>query len=263
MCDVATSKEASPLRVEVEEDGALLRLTLDRPKGNIIDTEMVEAIRAELSCARTKPALRAVLFSGEGKHFSFGASVEEHQVEQVGEMLPTFHALFRDLLDSNLVLLAAVRGQCLGGGLELASFCHRVFADPNARLGQPEIQLGVLAPVASLVLPLRCGQAAADDLLLSGRSVTAEEALGLGLIDELAEDPIAAALTWHRENLASKSAVALRHAVRAGRTAWRRTFLEELPHLERYYLDSLMATQDAREGIASFLEKRKPNWSHT
>jgi cyclohexa-1,5-dienecarbonyl-CoA hydratase len=155
-----------------------------------------------------------------------------------------------------------VRGQCLGGGLELAAFCHRVFAAPDATLGQPEVKLGVFAPVASLVLPLRIGQAAADDLLLTGRTVGGEEALALGLVDELAEDPAGAARAWHRARLRPLSAVALAFAARASRHQLDGALGEGLAHLERLYLEELMATRDAREGIEAFLERRSPTWSH-
>ena len=208
------------------------------------------------------PAVRTVLIAAAGKHFSFGASVEEHQPGQVAGMLSAFHALFRDLMNSGRVLLAAVSGQCLGGGLELAAFCHRVFAAPGAKLGQPEIKLGAIAPIGSILLPLRCGQGAADDLLLSGRSIDAEEALRLGVVDELAEDPLEAALAWHRTHLQPLSAAALSHAVWAGRLALRRAVEQDLPLIERRYTEQLMATADGPEGIAAFLEKRSPQWSH-
>lgn len=250
----------APVRAVLEEDGALLRLVLARPKGNVLDRAMVQALRAQVRDA--DEATRTVLIEGEGRHFSFGASVEEHRAEVVGDMLPEFHALFRDLLGSGKVLLAAVRGQCLGGGLELAAACHRVFAAPDATLGQPEVKLGVFAPVASLVLPLRLGQARADDLLLTGRSVSSEEALALGLVDEVVPDPTEAARAWHRLHLAPLSAAGLRRAALAARQQLRRALDEDLPRLERLYLDDLMSTLDAREGIEAFLQRRPPAWSH-
>lgn len=250
----------APVRAVLEEDGALLRLVLARPKGNVLDRAMIDALRAEVREADA--ATRSILIEGEGRHFSFGASVEEHRADLVGDMLPAFHALFRDLLGAGKVLLAAVRGQCLGGGLELAAACHRVFAAPDATLGQPEVKLGVFAPIASLVLPLRIGQARADDLLLTGRSVSAEEALGLGLVDELAADPTEAARAWHRLHLAPLSAAGLRRAALAARALMRRALDDDLPRLERLYLDDLMSTLDAREGIEAFLQRRPPAWSH-
>lgn len=256
------SETSAPIRTELLEDGSLLRVTLARPKANVIDTEMVEAIRAAVNGAARAPELRTVLFAGEGKHFSFGASVEEHRPERVGRMLPTFHRLFRDLADTQRVLLAAVNGFCLGGGMELAIFCQRVFAAPDAQFGNPEIKLGVFAPMASLVLPHRCRQGAVDDILLSGRNLKAEEALALGVADEIAADPVAAAIEWHRKHLLPLSAAALRHATRAARLRLLQDLDEVLPRIERLYLEELMATHDAAEGIGAFLEKRAPAWRH-
>jgi cyclohexa-1,5-dienecarbonyl-CoA hydratase len=254
--------DGSPVTATLEEDGSLLRLTLDRPKGNVLDREMIAALRDEVLASQDHLAVRTLLIHGAGKHFSFGASVEDHLPEQVGGMLPEFHGLFRDLLSSGKVLLAAVGGQCLGGGLELAAFCNRVFATPGACLGQPEVKLGVIAPMASLLLPLRVGQGHADDLLLTGRSVQAEEARSMGLVDQVAEDPVEAARAWHTEHLLPLSAAALRHAVRAARWGLRRVLDEDLPRVERLYLSELMSTHDAGEGLASFLEKREPRWTH-
>ena len=158
--------------------------------------------------------------------------------------------------------MAVVRGRCLGAGMELATFCHFTFAAPDAELGQPEIQLGVMAPVASLVLPFRVGQARADELCLTGRSVGAAEAHAMGLVRTVADDPSATALAFFREHLAPRSGASLPFAVRAARDGFHRTFLERIEALERLYLDELMATKDAVEGIVSFCEKRPARWVH-
>jgi cyclohexa-1,5-dienecarbonyl-CoA hydratase len=157
---------------------------------------------------------------------------------------------------------AAVRGRCLGGGMELAAFCNWVVAQPGAVFGQPEIQLAVFPPVASLILPLRLGQAAADDINLTGRNIEAAEAKAIGLVDRIADDPVADVVAWAGREIAPKSASSLRCAVRASRWRFNQLLRAELPAVERYYLDELMATQDANEGLAAFLEKRKPSWQH-
>lgn len=254
--------ETSPVRASIEEKGGLLRLTLARPKGNVLDFAMIEALRAALVEGTGDAAVRAVLVDADGPSFSFGASVEEHRPESVAKMLPAFHGLFRELAECGRVLLAAVRGNCLGGGLELAAFCHRVFAAPAARLGCPEIRLGVFAPVASLVLPARVGQRHADDLLLTGRTIDAAAAQAIGLADEIADDPAAAALAYYRAHFEKASAASLAFAVRAARSAFHREFETRIDELERLYLGGLVATEDAREGIEAFLEKREPRWRH-
>lgn len=259
----ATSSAATsaPVRVVPEADGALWRVVLDRPKGNVLDGAMVGALDETVRRAGRTAGLKALIFEGAGAHFSFGASVEEHLPPHVAGMLSRFHALFLALLESGVPCLSAVRGQCLGGGLELAAFCQRIFAAPDVRLGQPEIRLGVFAPVASLILPERIGRARAEELCLSGRVVDAQEALALGLVDELADDPSAAALAWARRHLLDKSAFSLRLATRALRRRWSAHLAAELAALERLYLDELMTARDATEGLTAFLEKRPPRWS--
>jgi cyclohexa-1,5-dienecarbonyl-CoA hydratase len=252
----------SPVRLEVTDDGALWRVFLAKPKANILDRHMSEALTAVFARAQESPALRAIVLEGDGPHFSFGASVQEHLPEHCEAMLRTFHGLFRAMLQASVPTLAAVRGQCLGGGLELVAFCNRVFASADARLGQPEIMLGVFAPVASLLLPERMGRGGAEDLLLTGRTINAGEALQLGLVDEIAEDPAQAALAYARAHLVPRSASSLRFAVRGARAEFTRSFLAGLERVEYLYLHELMRTADASEGLNAFIEKRSPVWSN-
>jgi cyclohexa-1,5-dienecarbonyl-CoA hydratase len=204
------------------------------------------------------PALKAIVFEGAGAHFSYGVSVEEHRPGTVEEMLRAFHGLFRTLLTLDRVLIAVVRGQCLGGGLELASFCHRVFAHPGARLGQPEINLGVFPPVASVILPLRGGQAAADEICLTGRTFSARQALALRLVDEVAADPRRPSL--HLEAHPAKERRLARPRGQGGAPGLRQK-AGEGPGGDRASLSrDLMRTDDAKEGIEAFLAKRTPKW---
>jgi cyclohexa-1,5-dienecarbonyl-CoA hydratase len=249
--------------IERLEDGAIWRLALGGSKGNVLDAELTGALDAALTVAEREPGLKAILIEGQGRHFSFGASVPEHMPGEVGGMLRRFHALLLRMIGSPVPLLAVVRGQCLGGGLELVTACHRVFAARDARLGQPEIVLGVFAPFASAALAERVGRRHAEDLCLSGRTVTAEEALAMGLVDELcAEDPAERALAYAREHLVPRSASSLRFALRAVRSGLEQRLAAELPALERLYLDELMATADAAEGLKAFLDKRPPEWKN-
>lgn len=253
--------ERGPLRVTLEEDGTLLHVLLARPRGNILDAAMIQALRDVLPDALSGE-VRSLLFEGEGPNFSFGASVDEHRPARVRDLLSSFHTLFRGLAASGKVLLAAVRGQCLGGGLELAAFCHRVFAAPDATLSQPEVKLGLFAPVASIVLPIRLGQARADDLLLTGRAVGAQEAHTLGLVDEVCREPAEAARDWHRRHVKPLSGAGLRWAALASRHLLHKALRDDLERIERMYLDDLMATEDALEGIEAFLAKRAAVWLH-
>jgi cyclohexa-1,5-dienecarbonyl-CoA hydratase len=251
---------ATPLHVELEKDGALLRLRLSRPKANIVDAAMIAALRAALREHLPGARLRAVLLEAEGPHFSFGASVEEHLPGSCAAMLRELHALIMELVACPVPVLVAVRGQCLGGGLEVAAAGHLIFAAPGAMFGQPEIKLGVFAPAASCLLPERIGQSRAEDLLFSGRSIGAEEAHRIGLVDALADDPSAAALAYFEEHLAKRSASSLRFAVRAARYDFVYRIRRKLAEVERLYLGELMATHDAVEGLSAFIAKRPPVW---
>jgi cyclohexa-1,5-dienecarbonyl-CoA hydratase len=251
---------ATPLTVELEKDGALLRLRLSRPKANIVDAAMIAALRAALREHLPGARLRAVLLTAEGPHFSFGASVEEHLPGSAAAMLRELHALIMELVACPAPVLVTVRGQCLGGGLEVAAAGHLIFAAPGAMFGQPEIKLGVFAPAASCLLPERIGRSRAEDLLFSGRSIGAEEAHRIGLVDVLADDPSAAALAYFEEHLAKRSASSLRFAVRAARYDFVYRVRRKLAEVERLYLEELMATRDAVEGLTAFIAKRPPVW---
>ena len=252
----------SPLRTAVERDGGLLRLTLARPKANIVDASMIGALAAALARHAGERAIRGVLLDAEGPHFSFGASVEEHLPATCGAMLATLHALVMAMLEFPAPILVAVRGQCLGGGLEVAMAGSLIFAAPDAQLGQPEMKLGVFAPAASVLLPYRVNAAAAEDLLLSGRSVGAAEAKEIGLVHTVADDPVAAALAWFDAHLAGKSAASLRFALKAARHARIDEVRAGLAAVEELYLQGLMNTRDANEGLAAFLARRPPVWEH-
>ncbi len=254
--------DASPLRDWLELDGALLRLRLARPKANLVDAAMIAALDGALLAHRGRAGLRGVLLDAEGPNFSFGASVEEHLPAQCAQMLASLHALIVNMLEFPAPILVAVRGQCLGGGLEVALAGSLIFAAPEAQFGQPEMKLGVFAPAASVLLPYRVNQPFAEDLLFSGRSIGADEARAAGLVHTVFDDPETAALSYFNQHLAGKSAAALACAVAAARGELLRAVRQRLADVERLYLDRLMATRDANEGLTAFLAKRKPNWEH-
>jgi cyclohexa-1,5-dienecarbonyl-CoA hydratase len=256
------SENAAPLEAWLDRDGALLRLRLARPKANIVDAAMIGALQSALAENAKNAKLRGVLLDAAGPNFSFGASVEEHRAESCEAMLVSLHALIVAMLEFCAPIVVAVKGQCLGGGLEVALAGSPIVAHPQAQLGQPETRLGVFAPAASCLLPYRIGAGAAEDLLLSGRVVNGVDAKAMGLVEILADDPEAAALAYFDEYLAPKSAVALRLALRAVRGPRLHEVRRRLDQLTRLYVDTLMKTRDANEGIAAFLEKRPPSWEH-
>jgi cyclohexa-1,5-dienecarbonyl-CoA hydratase len=224
--------------------------------------ETTEAIHDALGAHIGDSDLLAVLLDHTGPHFSYGASIPEHLPDQCAAMLDGMHRMILAMVDYPLPILVAIRGYCLGGGLELAAAGHLLFAAPDAELGQPEIKLAVFAPTASCLLPERIGQARADDLLISGRSVTGTEACAMGLVAATAADPEAAAEAYFDEHLAGLSAPALRAAVRASRMGYGERIREKLSRIEKLYLEDLMAHDDPLEGLTAFMEKRPPRWRH-
>ncbi len=254
----------SALKLERLEGGRLAELRLTAGKGNVLDRAAIGELSEAFAELGADAELRAVLLTAEGSNFSFGASVPEHVPGEVESMLPAFHQLFRDIAKSALPIVAVVQGRCLGGGLELALAAHRIEASADAKLGVPEVTLGVFPPVAAAVLPLRVAQPVADRLVTLGEIVGAEEALRVGLVDGVSPTPEAAraaALAWAHRYL-ELSAVAIRFATRAARAGWDEALDKRLGGLERLYLEELMKTHDAKEGIAAFLERRAPNWTN-
>lgn len=257
-----TPAPAAPLRVWSEAGDALLRLRLARPKANIVDAAMIAALHGAFAQHRDAHTLRAVLLDAEGPHFSFGASVEEHLAERCAQMLSSLHALLLAMLEFPVPVLVAVRGQCLGGGLEVALAGSMIFATADAQLGQPEMKLGVFAPAASVLLPYRVNRPLAEDLLFSGRSISGSEARAAALVQDVSTDPQAAALAYFEQHLSGKSAAALACAVRAVRADMIEHVRARLAQVEQLYLGRLMQTRDANEGLAAFLAKRAPQWEH-
>lgn len=253
------------LRLEYTHFNTVARVILDFEKGNILDRIMMDELIEVFGTFRENTDLKLITLEGAGKHFSFGASVEEHRKDQAAAMLKGFHRLFYTLRDLSIPLAVKISGQCLGGGLEIALMCNFMFADTTAKMGQPEIILGVFPPPASVILPMKIGSARAEEILLTGRVFTAREGKEMGLILEVFEDQIQmeeGVNVWIEQYILPKSASSLRYAVKAARKGFNQKLSVYLPELEEMYTQQLMNTQDANEGIESFLEKRSPVWKN-
>ncbi len=254
------------INIEYQYDNTVARIVLNDGKANIIDSIMMSELIDLLTSFIHKKDLKLITFEGAGPNFSFGASVEEHKKENVAEMLDSFHRLFYTIVDLNIPTLAKISGQCLGGGMELALVCNFIFTDKTAKMGQPEILLGVFAPPASIMLPLKIGNARADELLITGKIISADEGKNLGLINEVFEDKEhmdAAVDTWINKNIINKSASSLRYATEAARASFNYFMHKNLPIFYDRFIKGLMETNDANEGINSFCEKRKPIWKNS
>ncbi len=251
--------------IESFHDGQVVRFTLNYPKSNVLDSIMMKELLNGLNDLKQQPHVKLIQFTGAGDNFCFGASVPEHVREKAPEMLRQFHGLFHTLIDLAVPSAALVSGFCLGGGMEIALMCNFLFVDNTAQLGQPEITLGVFAPPASLILPLKAGQTKADEILLTGRSLSANEALETGLVTQLfnnKETMLESVDGWAEKYILCRSASSLKYAVRAARKQFNEILQSKLKQLEKLYNEELMATYDANEGIKSFMEKRNPEWEN-
>ncbi len=247
------------LELTHELEGRLCVWRLAASPGNVIDRALVIALRAALrSTVASRP--HALLLCASGPHFSYGASIADHRREAIGPFLVEFHGFVREFLAASIPTVAALRGRCLGGGLELALLAQRLVAAPDVLLAAPEVELGVFAPVASLLLPVRVGQPFADWMLTTACTVSAAEAVARGLVDQVADDPEGAARAWIESEWLPKSRTALRFAARAARFDLVDRVEALLARIERLYCGDLMATADANEGVAAFLAKRPPSW---
>jgi cyclohexa-1,5-dienecarbonyl-CoA hydratase len=251
------------IKVEYLHDGAVARIILDDGKGNVLDSIMMADLMALFDEFKGMKGLKLITFEGAGKHFSFGASVDEHKKDAAAAMLTSFHHLFYALKELAIPTMAKITGQCLGGGMELAIMCNFLYADKSAKLGQPEIILGVFPPPASIILAEKIGLARAEELIITGKVITAETGKLYGLLNEVYEDRASldeGVNTFIEQQILPKSSSSLRFAVKASRVKFNHILSNFLPVLQDMYVNELMNTQDANEGINAFIEKRKPVW---
>lgn len=243
-----------------ERGGAWLRVVLDDPPGNLLSHGMVRACAAAIADPR---GVKWVTVEGAAEHFSYGARIQEHVRGQMEAVLPDTHALFLRLLALPCATAALVRGQCLGGGFELALACDTIVAETDATLGFPEIRLAAFPPAAAALLPLRIGATRAADAVLTGTSRSAAEWHQVGAVAVVVPRGtlLDAAGAWFDEHLAPRSTVAVAAAAEACRLTLRAAAEPALRAAERLYLERVLPSRDAAEGVAAFLEKRPPRWN--
>ena len=237
-------------------------VVLDAPPLNILTLPLLRELRARLDELAGEDALRVLVLRAAGKHFSAGASVEEHLPDQVGEMIPEFMDTVQALHDFPLPVVAAVHGRCLGGAFELVLAADLIVASEGALLGFPEIQLGVFPPAACVQLRALCFRQLAAELIYTGDPQRAASLVEAGLIRRVVPDAsLLEEVTTLAQRIARGSAAALRTTKRALLAA-SPGMTDAMGRVTRIYLDDLMATSDAVEGLTSFVEKRRPEWSH-
>lgn len=246
----------------VVADG-IAAITLKRPPLNVLHMPMMAELNSALESMLSAGDLAAVVIRSGGKAFSAGVDVSDHTPDKVGEMIREFHGIFRKLASTDALTIAAVDGAALGGGCELACFCDIVLASERAKFGQPEVQVGVFPPVAACVLPAQVGIKKAIELTALGTVLSADEAHRIGLVNQVyPTDTFASRVEAYLAAIRKLSRPVVRMAKRATSLVVREQLLSHLEQSEKLYLEELMKLSDASEGIAAFLEKRTPVWTH-
>ncbi|MGH9516209.1 MAG: enoyl-CoA hydratase/isomerase family protein [Terriglobales bacterium] len=258
---MATQTTAKFERLALSHDGAVARITLRNLPLNVVDIAMMEELTAALGEIESRPEISVIVFSGAGNCFSAGVDVTAHIPDKVVCMLEKFHRVIRSLIATSKVTIAAVRGHCLGGGAELAMVCDLVYTSDDALWGFPEIHLGCFPPIAATALSALIGQKRASDLILTGRTIAGLEAAAIGLASGSANaDRLEQTVDDTLRRLSAQSPVALALTKKAT-YAWDSVHFDKgLARAEKIYLEELMNTEDAQEGIRAFMEKRQPKW---
>ena len=253
---------ASTTRLNLEVSSPVARIAINNPPLNVIDLPTMLELQQALAEIESRSDISAILFQGDTRAFSAGVDIKAHLPDQIHEMLTSFHAVIRAIVASRKVTIAAVRGACLGGGAELAAVCDMVYSARDASWAFPEIKLGCYPPVAAVVLATLIGQKRAAELILTGRQFSGDEAAAMGLATRsVAAEELESVVGRTLAELRQLSPAALAHAKKAI-YAWDAIHFDKgLARAERIYLDELISTSDAREGIIAFLDKRPAKWT--
>ncbi len=252
------------MNIVLEKKDRVASVTLERPPLNFMNLAMLRELQMVLDSVVENDECDIIVIRGGGdRAFSAGVDVKDHTKEKVPEMLEVVHGVIRTLLNLPQITLALVQGACLGGGCELASSCDLILASEESYFATPEIHVGCYPPVALARFPSQIGYHRAAEMILTGRRISAQEALSMGLINRVAPvNELDQVLESLLEELKGKSREVLRIALKGLREISLNNFSEALKRSEEIYLNELLKTEDVEEGVRSFLEKRKPNWSH-
>ena len=250
--------------LEYSSADSLLTISINRPPYNVLDIAVMEELNRALDAAAKDESAKVLMITAKGeKIFSAGVDVMDHTPDKVVQMIEVFHGILKRLMVFPLPTVAALNGSAMGGGCELVIACDMAVASEDAKLGQPEIKLGVFPPIAAILMPKTMPLPKAMELLLCGGLIGAHEALGLGLLNKVvARATFAQEARLFVDQFLSLSRVALIYTKRAIREASGKPFFEALFNVEQIYLKELMSSADAVEGLNAFIEKRKPVWKN-
>ena len=252
------------MAVFVEKKDRAILITIDRPPLNVLNLALLHELGEVLSSCAQEMAVDVVILKGSGERaFSAGVDIKDHTRDKVPEMLDVVHGVMRKLLALPQVTVALVRGACLGGGCELASCCDFILAAKGSSFSTPETQVGCYPPLALARFPSLIGYRRAAEMILTGRTFSAEEAARIGLINQVVPaGELDGALESLIAELLGKSGAVLRVTIKGLRELSLKGFPEALRRSEEIYLRELLPTEDVEEGVQAFLAKRKPRWNH-
>ncbi len=251
----------------VESEAGVVRITLNRPeRRNAIGTQMVNELLWALDDARDDESVRSVVITGAGNSFCAGGDFQQMTAGTDANELP-FKGDYKDLLlrlwRGEKPVIARVNGHAMGGGLGLVAACTFAVAADDAKLGTPEIKVGLFPFMIMALLERLMGRRALVEMMLSGRHLSGEEAARLGLVNKaVPAESLDAAVGEYTTMIAGKSPSTVRLGLQALRDTEELGLDEKLPILEQR-LHQCLATDDAREGLMAFLEKRDPRWIGT
>ncbi len=251
------------MRITLDTADRAAWLTIDNPPLNVLNLPILQELKRVLDQTGGDNGIHCLVIRGSGERaFSAGVDVKDHSRDQAREMLEIVHSVVRKLFALPQITIALVRGACLGGGLELASSCDLVLASEDSFFSTPEIDVGCFPPVALARFPSLVGYHRAAEMILTGKRLTAQEALAAGLINRVVPaDELQPALEALLKDLGGKSAAVLRLALKGLRDVALNNFFPALEMSEAVYLQQLLRTDDVEEGVQAFLQKRKPRWS--
>jgi cyclohexa-1,5-dienecarbonyl-CoA hydratase len=249
--------------LKFETTDAVARITLDRPKFNMMNIEMMDELTGLFETLMRDDDLKCIVLHAEGKHFCTGVEVADHKPDEVDGMMASFNRIFELTEKIDVPIIASVQGYCLGGGMELAIACDVIIAAESAQFGQPEIKVGFFPPYAAMRLPQLVGPARTIEICTTGKFYSAEEARQMGMVAYVSEDDRLGETTDKIvKEIQANSPLIIRLNKRAVKQHLGMAFQPALAGVSDLFLNTLMKTEDTLEGIASYEEKRKPVWKN-
>jgi cyclohexa-1,5-dienecarbonyl-CoA hydratase len=247
----------------VESSDKIGKITFNSGALNILNIPMMKQINEALLEFLKDESLKALIIANNGKAFSAGVDIGDHMGDTAKKMLEEFHDIFRNLNKIKCPTVASVKGAALGGGCEVALFCDIVIASERAKFGQPEIKVGVFPPVSAVILPFLIGPKKSFEFLLQGETIDAKEAHRVGLVNHIfPSESYEQEFTDFINRFKDLSTVVLQYTKKAIRLGLSNDFDSKLELVEKLYLEDLMATYDANEGLNAFMDKRQPKWQN-